>query len=167
MYNGGQLALTGAGEAERVGGVFATWSFLRTLGVAPQIGRDITAEEDRPNVPRVVLISDSLWRRRFSTDPGVIGRTITLDGDLYTIIGVLPPSFEFPENRKADVLAPMAVPEFDIATKRMVTFVAIIARLKAGVTPQTAAVEIDTVGTPSARHGQTVWQGCLRTRTRK
>jgi predicted permease len=146
MYNAGQLALTDAGDAERVGGVFATRSFLRTLGVAPQVGRDITVEEDRPNGPRVVLISDSLWRRRFSTDPGVLGHTITLDGDLYTIIGVLPASFEFPDNRKVDILAPLAIPEFDISTKHMVTFVAIIARLKTGVTPQAAAVEMDIVG---------------------
>jgi putative ABC transport system permease protein len=146
MYSNGQFALTGAGDAERMNGVVATWTYLRTLGVAPQIGRDISADEDRPNVSRVVLLSDSLWRRRFSTDPGVLGHTITLDGNLYTIIGVLPQGFEFPDNRKGEVLAPMAMEEFDAATKQTITFVSIIARLKAGVTPQAAAAELDTVG---------------------
>src|ERR1700733_9973509 len=145
-YGGGDLSLTGAGEAERINGVSATWTYLRTLGVAPQIGRDISAEEDRPNVPRVVLIGDSLWRRRFSTYPGVVGQTVTLDGNLYTIVGVLPRGFEFPENRKGEFLVPLAIEDSDISSaNHPFMFVHIIGRLKAGVSPQAAAVDVDTI----------------------
>ncbi len=147
-YGGGDLALTGAGEAERINGVSATWTYLRTLGVAPQIGRDISAEEDRPNVAQVVLISDSLWRRHFSTDPGVVGQTITLDGSLYTIIGVLPRSFEFPDNRKAELLRPMAIEDSPITPGHPLTFVRIMGRLKSGVSTQAAAAELDAVTHP-------------------
>ncbi len=142
---GEDFTLTGEGDAERLSGVTAMNTFLRTLGVAPQLGRDISAEEDRPNGPRVALLSDSLWRRRFSTDPGVVGRTITLDGNLYTIIGVLPRGFEFPENSKGDLLVPMATEEFEVSATQPIGFVRIIARLKPGVTPQAALAELDTI----------------------
>ena len=155
MYNASPFALTGAGDAEQVNGVLASWTYLHTLGVTPQIGRDISADEDRPNGPRVVLLSDSLWRRRFSTDPEVLGRTITLDGNLYTIIGVLPRGFEFPEASKGELLVPTAIEEYEVATQQTITFVGIIARLKPGVTPQGAAIEVDTVG----RSVHAAWPG--------
>jgi putative ABC transport system permease protein len=145
---GAEFTLSGMGDAERLDGIAATWSFLHTLGVEPQIGRDITAEEDRPNGPRVVLLSDSLWRSRFSADRGVIGRGITLDGNLYTIIGVLPKGFEFPSNRKGDFLIPIATEKFAVAGAEAIRFVQIIARLKPGVTEQSAAAESDTVTRP-------------------
>src|SRR5579864_1144526 len=104
--NGAEYTLTGAGDAERISGVRATYTYLRTLGVSPQIGRDISADEDRPGAPNVVLISDGLWHRRFSADPGVVGHTMTLDGNLYTITGVLPPGFEFPASPKGEFLTP-------------------------------------------------------------
>jgi putative ABC transport system permease protein len=141
---GSEFTLTGAGEAERIVAVRATYSYLRTLGISPQIGRDISADEDRPGAPRVAILSDGLWRRRFSADPGVVGRQLTLDGNQYTIIGVLPREFEFPESRKAELLAPLADAETDISVAKAIMFVRIIARLKPGITPEAAAVEIDT-----------------------
>ncbi len=86
--NAAEFTLTGVGEAERIMGVRATYTYLRTLGVSPQLGRDISAYEDRPGAPHVVLMSDGLWHRRFSADPDVVGRAITLDGNLYTVAGV-------------------------------------------------------------------------------
>jgi putative ABC transport system permease protein len=141
---GSDFTLTGAGEAERIVAVRATYSYLHTLGISPQIGRDISPEEDRPGAPHVVLMSDGLWRRRFSADPAVVGRAITLDGNLYTVAGVLPREFEFPENRKAELLAPLADAETDISVAKAIMFVRIIARLKPGITPEAAAVDIDT-----------------------
>ncbi len=125
----------------------ASWTYLRTLGVAPQLGRDISAEEDVPGGPSVVLVSDSLWRRRFSADPGVVGRSVTLDGNLYTIAGVLPAGFEFPESRRSDLLVPFKVPDAEISPEPR-WFVRIIARLKLGVTTQTAAAEVDAIARP-------------------
>ena len=69
-------------------------NFFHTLGVAPAIGRDFTAAEDTPAGWQVVILSDGLWRRRFDADPAVIGRVITLNGGAFTVIGVMPASFE-------------------------------------------------------------------------
>ncbi|HUK31824.1 MAG TPA: ABC transporter permease [Candidatus Acidoferrum sp.] len=145
---GAEYTLTGSGEAERIIATRATWTYLRTLGVAPQIGRDISAEEDIPHGPRVALLSNSLWRRRFSADAGVAGRTIVLDGNLYTIIGVLPAGFEFPESRRSDLLVPLGIADLEVSANRPIMFVRIIARLKPGATPEAAAAEVDTVAHP-------------------
>jgi putative ABC transport system permease protein len=154
-YSSTEFNLIGVGDAERITGVRATYTFLHTLGVSPQIGRDISADEDRPGSPHVVLLSDGLWRRRFSADPGVTGRAITLDGNLYTIAGVLPREFEFPGRRKVDLLVPLAIADKDISQVQSLMFVNIIARLKPGVTPAAAAAEVDTVTAPfhAAFHG--------------
>jgi putative ABC transport system permease protein len=145
---GSEYTLTGAGEAERIVGVRATYTYLRTLGVSPQIGRDISADEDRPAAPHVALLSDRLWRRRFSADPEILGRGIALDGKLYTIVGVLRRGFEFPESRKAELLVPLAVADQEVSTIRAIMFVQIIARLKPGITPEAATVELDTLSGP-------------------
>jgi putative ABC transport system permease protein len=146
--NSAEYTLTGAGDAERVAGVRASYSYLRTLGVSPQIGRDISPEEDRPGGPRVVLMTDRLWRARFSADPGVLGRSIALDGNLYTVVGVLPPGFEFPEGRRGDLLVPFGLIDNEVLTNRAILFVRIIARLKPGVTPDAAAAELDAISPP-------------------
>lgn len=145
---GAEYTLTGAGGAERIAAVRATYSYLQTLGVAPQIGRDISASEDRPGAPHVVILSDRLWHRRFSADPDVLGRAITLDGNPYTVAGVLPSDFEFPESSKGDLLVPFALADREVSTDRPLMFVSVIARLKPGVTPQAAAVDVDTTSRP-------------------
>jgi putative ABC transport system permease protein len=146
--NSAEYTLTGAGNAERVAGVRATYSYLRTIGVSPQLGRDISAEEDRPGGARVVLMSDRLWRARFSADPSVVGRNIALDGNSYTVAGVLPQSFEFPEDPKGDLLVPFGLNDSEVLTNRAIFFVRIIARLKPGVTPEAAAAELDAISPP-------------------
>jgi len=146
--SGAEYTLTGAGSAERIAGVRATYSYLQTLGVSPKIGRDISASEDQPGAPHVVVLSDRLWRRRFSADPGVVGRSITLDGNPYTVAGVLPSRFEFPESPKGDLLVPFALADKDVSTPRALMFVSVIARLKPGVTPQAAAADVDTTSRP-------------------
>ena len=143
-----EYTLTVAGDAERVAGVRATYSYLRTLGVSPQIGRDISADEDRPGASHVVLMSDRLWRARFSANSGVVGRAITLDGNLYTVAGVLPSGFEFPESPKGDLLVPFGLTDSEVLTNRGIMFVSVIARLKPGVTPEAAAADVDAVSRP-------------------
>lgn len=143
--NSAEYTLTGAGDAGRVAGVRATYSYLRTLGVSPQLGRDISAEEDRPGGAHVVLMSDRLWRARFSAAPSIVGRNIALDGNPYTVVGILPQSFEFPENSKADLLVPFGLNDSEVLTNRGIFFVRIIARLKPGVTPEAAAAELDAI----------------------
>lgn len=70
-------------------------NFFATLGVGPQIGRAFTAAEDQPGGERVMIISHSLWQRRFGGDPGLIGRTIEYNGESYVVIGVMPADFDF------------------------------------------------------------------------
>ena len=82
----------GTGEAERVGSVQVTDGFFPTLDVRPALGRAIQADDDRPGAPRVVLISDGFWRRRFAADPLIVGQPITINAMPFTVIGVLPPS---------------------------------------------------------------------------
>src|SRR6185437_5147011 len=83
-------------------------TLLPTLQVSPILGRDFTAQEDRPNGPRVVLISHALWRSRFAADPKIVGKTLSLDGQPAEIIGVLPADFAVPA-MPADILRPLAL----------------------------------------------------------
>src|SRR6185436_6564213 len=69
-------------------------NFFHMLGVKPALGRDFTNAEDTPDGWRVVVLSDGLWRRRFGADPAAIGRVVTMNDRPYTIVGVMPPSFE-------------------------------------------------------------------------
>jgi putative ABC transport system permease protein len=147
-YSSTEYNLTGVGDAERIVAVRATYTFLRTLGVSPQLGRDIAADEDRPESAHVVLLTDVTWRHRFSADPGIIGRAITLNGTLYTVIGVLPREFEFPTRRNAELLVPLALADKEISHGMSLFYVGIIARLKPGITPAQAATEVDTFSAP-------------------
>lgn len=84
-------------------------NFLPALGIGPRLGRNFTSEEDRPNAPKVVMISYQLWQRRYGEDPSMVGKTISLDGTPARIIGVLNKDFELPTLDDADVLMPEAI----------------------------------------------------------
>src|SRR5262245_9427671 len=88
--------LTGDGDPERLTGAVVTDGFFATLGVSPQLGRSFTPDEDRPGAQRVVVLSHGLWQRRFGGDPQISGRKITLNGNPYLIVGVMPPDFKHP-----------------------------------------------------------------------
>jgi putative ABC transport system permease protein len=88
--------LTGEGAPERVPIGVVSASVFPTLGVAPVLGRQFTAEEDRAGASNTVIIGDGLWKRRFGSAPDVVGRTLALDGDSYEIVGVMPEGFQFP-----------------------------------------------------------------------
>jgi putative ABC transport system permease protein len=96
-----QPTMIGRGEPERFEGQRVSADYFRVLGVQPFLGRGFDASDDQHNGPNVVILSDTLWRRRFAADRTMIGRQITLDDNLYTVIGVMPRSFE-------NVLAPTA-----------------------------------------------------------
>ena len=102
-------------------------TFLRTFGIQPLLGRDFTAEDDRPNAPKVTLISFGFWQERFGGDRSVLEQSMSLDGQLVRIVGVLPRHFEMPTLLRADLLLPQAL-DF----RRMVLLRA-FARLKPGV----------------------------------
>ena len=102
-----QPTLQGGSEPERLNGQRVGAQYFQVLGVGPARGRTFTAEEDRDGGPRVVLISDALWRRRFGGDEAIVGRSITLDDDPYVVVGVMPPTFENVANAGADVWKPL------------------------------------------------------------
>ncbi len=98
--------LTGAGTPQRLIGQAVTRNYFSILGVQPQLGRIFSPEEDKYGAERTALISDSLWRRAFGSDPNILGRIITLGSDNFTVIGVMPPHFEL--ITKFDIWIPLS-----------------------------------------------------------
>jgi predicted permease len=98
LYGGASFNLAEeAGGAERVRGAIVTHDYASVIGVRPTLGRFFTPEEDRPNAPRVVVLGHSLWRQRFASARDVLGKTLRVDSEPFTIVGVMPPEAEFPE----------------------------------------------------------------------
>ncbi len=94
IYRNTDFSLTGLGEAERVRAVLITPDFFPLLGVKPEIGRTFTRQEDQQGAGPVAMLSAGFWKRKFGSSPGVLGKALALDGRDYTIIGVIPPSFD-------------------------------------------------------------------------
>jgi predicted permease len=134
--------LTGAGEPERFDGLRVSANLFSLLGVDPQLGRGFTAEEDKPG-SRVVILSDRMWQRRFGGDPGVIGRAINLNGEAYTVVGVMPRNFQFRAQRY-QLWVPIAFPAAEAALRGS-HYLEVTARLKPGVTLQQTRAEMKTI----------------------
>jgi|SRR5215472_2527400 len=131
---------------EKVTAAFVAPRFLQVWGVAPELGRDFTPEEQRWGGPSAVLISDRFWRNRFGADPSVLGRKVTLDTSnkfSCAIVGVMPPSFLFPD-RDADLWIPTPLGG-PYTENRDVTWYLTIGRLKRGVSLQQARADLATV----------------------
>src|SRR5499426_1195653 len=143
FYGVGGDKLTAAGEPERLTGVPVSENFFQLLGVRPQLGRLFTAEECRWNGPQAVLLSHRLWERRFASDPSVVGRAITLNDAPVTVVGVLPASFDFATvfapGSRVDLYRPFPLSD---ETNRWGNTMALIGRLKPGVTSGAAQAEV-------------------------
>ena len=96
-YRNTAMSLTGDGRPELIPGAQVSANFFDLLGVRPRLGRSFTDEEDHYGQHQVVMLADSLWQRRFNSDPAIVGRKIMLGGASYTVVGVLPPDFQFPK----------------------------------------------------------------------
>ena len=126
---GRSIALSDGVEPERYAGGVVTWDLFPTLGVPPALGRHFNQDDDRAGAEPVVILSDEVWTRRYHGDRGIIGRSITLDGRPHTVVGVMPPKFNFPENQKVWVpVGPEAEKE-----PRSRRYLFTIARMKPGV----------------------------------
>ena len=101
------VTLTGAGDAVRLAGAQVTTDFFRVLRVNPVVGRSLAADDDRPERDRVVMVGHDLWSSRFGSNPDLVNQSITLDGVPYTVIGILPPGFSYPDG--AQVWRPLAI----------------------------------------------------------
>jgi putative ABC transport system permease protein len=138
--------LTEAGEPERLPGALVTDGFFTTLGVSPQLGRAFTPDEDRPDNRRVAVLGHGLWQRRFGGDPGIVGRKITLNGNPYLVVGVMPPGFKHPlpgMRAPVEVWTPLGI---DPATMgRRSDFLGVVARLKPDVAIGQARSEMNAL----------------------
>ena len=134
--------LTGVGEPERLYGARVSANFFSMLGVQPERGRTFLPEEDEPGRDQVVVISHDLWARRFGGDPGVLNRTVSLDGQSYLVVGIMPEGFLFPTGKqlhplvlfgpRVDVWKPMAFSAGELQQRGNWAY-ACMARLKPGV----------------------------------
>jgi putative ABC transport system permease protein len=138
-YTPVSVNLTSGNEPERLFAHRVSAGFLAMIGVRPALGRDFLAEDDQPGAARVAMVSHGLWKRRFGGDPGLIGRPIVLDKNSYTVVGVLPPDFEF-YGREVDAYMPIAA---STARAPGMPSVGVHARLRPGVSVTTAQAEID------------------------
>jgi predicted permease len=145
----GQIyAITGDGAPEQVEGNPVTANLFPLLGVTPALGRNFLPEEDRPGGPKVAILSFRLWQQRYGADRSVIGRGIRLDGETYQIIGIMPRGFIFPD--RSDVWVPIAFRPDQLA-QRSNHYLKVYARLKAGVTVESAQREMAGIAAQLAR----------------
>jgi len=130
--------LTGSGEPQRVRSVGVAIDFFKTLGVNAAMGRYITADDDQPGRNRVVVLGNGMWKRLFAGNPSIVGQTVTLDGNNYDVIGVMPEEFDYPS--KTDMWVP-----FGLTSQQWqdgVEYLTGIGRLKRGVTLQEGKEEM-------------------------
>src|SRR5688572_2262761 len=145
-YTGGDMSLTGAGSAERVVAGAATADFFPLLGVQPALGRNFIREEDTPNGPKAAILGHGLWQSRFGGNADVLGKTITLNEQSYTVVGILPARFQYPE--PFQIWTPLALGETSgtfVAVGEGMMLLKAIARLKPGVTVEQAQTELQMI----------------------
>jgi putative ABC transport system permease protein len=145
---GGGFNLTGGGDPEQVNGALVTHNFFGALGARPALGRVFLPEEDQPGKNKVVALSHGFWQRRFGGDPGIVNKTITINDENYTVVGVMPPSFQFGRElgRVVDLWTPIAFTREQLDYRRLTNEnLTVIARLKPGVTIGQAQAELDAI----------------------
>ena len=137
--------LTGAGEPERFDGRKVSSNLFTILGVEPVLGRNFLPEEDKPG-SRVVILSHGVWQRRFGGDTGIIGRALTLNGEPYTVVGVMPGTVDLPsmDNWHDQLWVPIAFTAEEAASRGN-HYLEVIARTKPGVTREQAQAEMTTI----------------------
>lgn len=143
VYAAKNLNLVGGGEPEQVVAAGVSASFFRTLGVDTSLGRAFTGDEDKPGGANVAILSQALFRGRYGGNPAILGQTVRLDDKPYTVVGVMPGSFRFPEDRQVDLLIPLQLQHESLAGG--VLIVSVIARVKPGVAAGLVQAELAQV----------------------
>ncbi len=137
------LNLTGSGEPERLSAAAVTGNYFQALGAKPALGRTFLLVNETPGSDEVAILSYGLWQKRFGGDPGIIGKTVTLDGKAREVIGVMPQNFSFP------LTAGLWIPiNFDFSPEmkqRKAHFMRPIGKLKEGVTIAQAQADVDAI----------------------
>ncbi len=141
-----QPAISGPAEPERFEGQQLGADYFRVLGVQPALGRNFDTADDRPHGPRVVILSDALWRRRFGGDATIVGRQITLDDTGFTVIGVMPAGFENVLAPSAEIWSPLQYdPTLPPDGREWGHHLRMIGRLRDGVSQEQARSELATI----------------------
>src|SRR5271167_4236395 len=144
------VTLTGNGEPEHLAGQEVSADFFRVLGVTPTLGRGFTLDDEKPGA-RVVMLSHSLWESAFGSASDIVGRTITLDNNSYTVAGVMPKGFEFPiQNPAAMLWTSLGDDAYDpdgepMTSERGAHLLDVIGRLKPGVTIEQAHADLEVI----------------------
>jgi putative ABC transport system permease protein len=141
-----QPTLVGRTQPERFDGQRVSADYFRALGVEPVLGRNFEAADDQHKGPNVVILSNGVWHRRFGGDPSVVGQQVTLDGDTFTVIGVMPAGFENVLAPSAEVWAPLQYdPSLPPLSREWGHHLRIVGRLRPGVRRQEANSELDVI----------------------
>ena len=135
--------LTGAGEPDRLAGRMVGADFFEALGARPLLGRTFTESDDQPGAPRTVVLSNALWQKRFASDPRIVGESITLGGESYTVIGVMPPRFRFLV--ASDVFLPIGLWADQFRDRDTHPGISVLARMKPGVSVEQARTALNAV----------------------
>jgi predicted permease len=136
--------LTGDGPPALVEGGRVSWNYFETLGVKPLAGRTFTADEDQPGAKRVVILGEGLWRGRYGGDSGIVGRNIRISDESYTVVGVMPRTFQFTLMGIANLWTPLAMTEKERGD-RVNSWFSAFGRLKPGVTQAQGSAECETI----------------------
>jgi putative ABC transport system permease protein len=135
--------LTGTGEPERLTGSFVTGNFFQAFGIAPALGRGFSMANEKPGQDQVTVLSHALWQKRFGGDPGILNKTITLNGKAYEVIGVMSADVTFPQT--AELWVPLNFDASPDMKQRFAHFLRPIGRLKEGVTLAQAQADTDRI----------------------
>ena len=150
-YTRAGTVFTGTEDARQLVGLAVTSDIFRVLGVQPVLGRAYTREEDNVDA-RVVVFTDRAWKSLFNRDPNIIGRQVNFSGRLWTVIGIMPPGFQFPvEGERAEYVMPLhpLVPEE--VKRRDSHFLRLVGRLKPGVSIEQCNAELNAIASRLAK----------------
>lgn len=140
-----------ADQAERIELAQTNTNFFDIFGITPQYGRMFLPQDEQAGHAPVVILSNTLWQRRFGSDPAVVGKPVTLDGRTYTVVGIAPPGFQYPDKTEAWLpplrLVPELFPDMDVTTSRRMGYLTAVALLKPGVPLSQAVSEMETITT--------------------
>ena len=146
-YAGQNMTMTGVGQAQQLGAYVVSSNFFQVLGVAPMLGRDFRWDEERPG-NRAVMLSHELWQSRFGGEREIVGQQVTLDGERYTVAGVMPKGFHFPTETGVEAwisLAHAQEGQSPATKQRGFDDLEVIGRLKPGVTVEQAKADLSSI----------------------
>lgn len=145
----GSLALTGLGAAEQIPAAFVTGGFFDVMGMPAALGRTITTADDPIGSRDVIVLSNDIWKRRFGSNPAIVGQQITLDGKPYEVIGVMPAGFRYP--LRSEMWVPLRFSARELETQRGAHYIDVLGRLKPDTTLQQARDNMRAIAARLAR----------------